>query len=42
MPILRRLVKTFDVNMNYFSVSKSRKSGVKGTIIKWKTNKNNK
>jgi len=34
LPTLKKLVKTFDVEMNYFSVSTSRKSGVKGTIIR--------
>jgi len=34
LPVLKTLVKTFDVGMNYYSTSKSRKSGVKGTIIR--------
>ncbi len=34
LPTLKTLVKTFDVGMNYYSISKSRKSGVKGTIIR--------
>lgn len=34
LPILKTLVKTFDVGMNYYSVSKSRKSGLKGTRIR--------
>ena len=36
LPVLKKLVKTFGVAMNYFSTSSSRKSGVKGTIIKMK------
>lgn len=34
LPILETLVKTFDVEMNYYSVSKKRKSGILGTIIR--------
>jgi len=34
LPTLKTLVKTFDVGMNYYSISKSRESGVKETIIR--------
>lgn len=34
LPILRKLVKTFDVGMNYYSVSKQKISGVKGLLIR--------
>jgi hypothetical protein len=36
LPVLKSLVQTFQVQMNYFSASKIDKTGVRGTIIKFK------
>jgi len=36
LAVLRKLVRTFEIQMNYYSISKSNKSGVKGKIIKKK------
>lgn len=34
LPTLKTLVKIFDIGMNYYSISKSHKSGVKGVLIR--------